>query len=176
MGLARLLLPKRRLLRVRTLRRLLVLLRQSARLLPLRDTVQHRLADGSGELRGGVLPLPADPRVSPVLVEPECDTGLAVRLDPRKAWCLWPLLNCTKARDLVHSRAGGPCRFHSAYERLLSAEADFDVRGPERHGAPAHHVQLGSRALASYRTIGSGSVGWARCSGLAGAPVSRRRV
>ena len=52
MGLARLLLPKRWLLRVRTLRRLLVLLRRSAGLLPLRDTVQHRLADGSGELRG----------------------------------------------------------------------------------------------------------------------------
>jgi len=30
----------------------LVLLRRSAGLLPLRDTVQHRLADGSGELRG----------------------------------------------------------------------------------------------------------------------------
>src|SRR5215469_7571107 len=51
MGLARLLLPKRRLLRVRTLCRLLVLLRRSAGLLPIRDTVQHRLADGSGELR-----------------------------------------------------------------------------------------------------------------------------
>ena len=37
---------------VRTLRRLLVLLRRSAGLLPLRGTVQHRLADGSGELRG----------------------------------------------------------------------------------------------------------------------------
>src|SRR5215472_6390034 len=58
MGLARLLLPKRGLLRVRTLLRLLVLLRRSAGLLPLRGTVQHRLADGSGELRGGVLPLP----------------------------------------------------------------------------------------------------------------------
>src|SRR5215469_4499999 len=51
MGLARLLLPERRLLRVRTLRRLLVLLCRSAGLLPLRDTVQYRLADGSGELR-----------------------------------------------------------------------------------------------------------------------------
>ena len=55
MGLARLQNPKRRLLRDRTLRRLLVLLRRSPGLLPLRDTVQHRLADGSGELRGGVL-------------------------------------------------------------------------------------------------------------------------
>jgi len=36
----------------------LVLLRRSAGLLPLRGTVQHRLADGSGELRGGVLPKP----------------------------------------------------------------------------------------------------------------------
>ena len=52
MGLARLRLTKRRLLRVRTLRRLLVLLCRSAGLLPLRDTVQHRLADGAGELRG----------------------------------------------------------------------------------------------------------------------------
>ena len=55
MELARLLLPNRRLLGVWTLRRLLVLLRRSAGLLPLRDTVQHRLADGSGEL-SGVLP------------------------------------------------------------------------------------------------------------------------
>ena len=51
MGLARLLLPERRLLWGGTLRRLLVLLRRSAGLLPLRDTVQYRLADGSGELR-----------------------------------------------------------------------------------------------------------------------------
>ena len=57
MGLARLLLPKR-LLWVRTLRRLLVLLRRSAGLLPLRGTVHHRLADGSSELRVGVLPQP----------------------------------------------------------------------------------------------------------------------
>ena len=56
MELARLLLPKRRLLGVWTLRRLLVLLRRSAGILPLRDTVQHRLAGGSGELRSGVLP------------------------------------------------------------------------------------------------------------------------
>ena len=83
MGLARLILPKRRLLRVWTLRRLLVLLRRSAGLLPLRDTVQHRLADGSGELRGGVLPKPH--RLGSNNNSPAVALGCAVEA-PRGGW------------------------------------------------------------------------------------------